>query len=112
MKLVLAKDAKVFPNSAGCTAIEYPLGDRDINVAVIKLSGRYPDKGWAVNEKCKEAAYAVSGSGKLFVGEKVVELNSGDVVLIEAGEKYYWEGNLELVVPCAPAWYPEQHKLI
>jgi hypothetical protein len=36
----------------------------------------------------------------------------GDLVLIEPGEKYFWEGNMDLFIPCSPAWYPEQHKLI
>lgn len=110
MKVIHKNQTKVFKNSQLCTAIEYPLGDRDINGAVIELSGRYPDKGMVVNLKCKELAYVVKGSGKLVVEGKEVALQKGDLALIEPGEKYYWKGNITMFVPCTPAWYPEQHK--
>jgi hypothetical protein len=34
------------------------------------------------------------------------------MILIEPEEKYYWDGNFTLFVPCTPAWYPEQHEEI
>jgi hypothetical protein len=54
MKVVRLNQTKEFKNSDFCTATEYPLGDKDINGAVIELKGRYPDKGQVVNYKCKE----------------------------------------------------------
>mgnify|MGYP003293451694 FL=1 len=36
----------------------------------------------------------------------------GDIVLIDKGEAYYWDAYCTIAMPCAPAWYPEQHKLI
>jgi quercetin dioxygenase-like cupin family protein len=42
-------------------------------------------------------------------GEEI-NLETGDLILIEPGEKYFWEGNLKMFVPCVPAWYLEQHK--
>jgi mannose-6-phosphate isomerase-like protein (cupin superfamily) len=112
MKEAKLERAKEFKNSDSCIALEYPLGDEDINAAVIKLNGRYPETGRAVNTNCKEMGYIVEGTGKLGVEDKTVELKKGDVVLIEAGEKYYWEGNLIMFMPCTPAWTPEQHKLV
>lgn len=110
MKVVYKKQSKEFKNSKVCTAIEYPLGDKDINGAVIELKGRYPDKGRVVNLKCKELAYVMQGAGKVVVEGKGVKLKKGDMVLIEPGERYFWEGNLVMFVPCTPAWYPKQHK--
>jgi mannose-6-phosphate isomerase-like protein (cupin superfamily) len=110
MKIVHKNQTKKFKNSDVCTAVEYPLGDKDINGAVIELEGRYPDKGRVVNLKCKELAYVIKGSGKVLVEGKEVVLNEGDMVLIEPGEKYYWEGKMTMFVPCVPAWYPEQHE--
>ncbi len=110
MKTVHKNQTEKFKNSDSCIAIEYPLKDNDINGAVIELSGRYPDEGRVVNLKCKELAYIIEGSGKLVVEEKEVKLEEGDLVLIEPGEKYFWEGNLKMFIPCTPAWYPEQHK--
>ncbi len=110
MKVAHKDQTEKFKNSDGCTAIEYHLVDKDINGAVIELSGRYPDKGRVMNEKCKEMSYIIEGSGKVVVEGEEVKLEEGDLILIEPGEKYFWEGNLKMFVPCVPAWYPEQHK--
>lgn len=110
MKIVHKNETKEFKNSDQCTAIEYPMQDKDINAAIGKITGRYPDKNRVVNTKCKELAYVTSGSGKVVVEGKEYLLNEGDVVLIEPGERYYWEGNLDVFMPCTPAWYPEQHQ--
>ncbi|MFA5068196.1 MAG: cupin domain-containing protein [Candidatus Izemoplasmatales bacterium] len=112
MKIVKKDQRKEFKNSDCCLAYEYPMDDSDINGAAIKLSGRYPDKGWAVNEICKEMGYIISGSGKLVVEDKEYELTAGDLVLINPGEKFYWQGNMEIFMPCAPAWSPDQYKTV
>lgn len=110
MKIVKKSQTKIFANSEYCTAIEYPLNDKDINGAVIKLRGRYPNKGVVINLKCKELAYVIKGSGKLVVEDEEIQLDAGDLALIEPNEKYFWKGNMILFTPCTPAWYPEQHQ--
>jgi mannose-6-phosphate isomerase-like protein (cupin superfamily) len=110
MKIVRKNQTKKYKNSDVCSAIEFPLGDKDINGAVIKLNGRYPEKDKVVNLKCKELAYIIQGSGKIVFGNTEIKFNEGDLLLIEPGEAYYWVGDCEMFVPCAPAWYPEQHK--
>ena len=110
MKIIKKDQAKVYKNSDVCTAIEYPLGDKDINGAVVESNGRYPDKGRVVNLKCKEMAYIIKGSGKVIVEGQEIEFKEEDLILIEPGEKYRWEGNFIMFVSCAPAWYPKQHK--
>lgn len=113
MKFITKKQSKEFKNSETCIATEYPIDDKDINIAVVKLKDdRYPSNGWAVNEKCKEMAYISKGRVELVTEKESVELEEGDVAFIEAGEKYYWIGDCEMVVPCTPAWYPEQHKIV
>ncbi len=112
MKIAKKNQRKEFKNGESCVAFEYPTTDHDINGTIIKLSGRYPDKGWAVNEICKEMGYVISGSGKLTVENKEYALSEGDLVLINLGEKFFWQGNMEIFMPCAPAWSPEQHKTI
>ena len=110
MKVVYKNQTEKFKNSDNCMATEYPLGDKEINGAVIELTGRYPGNGRVVNLKCKELSYIVSGSGKVVVEDREIKLREGDLILIEPGEKYFWEGNLIMFVPCVPAWFPEQHK--
>lgn len=104
MKLVKKNQTEEFKNNNTCISSNYPLNDKDINVAVIKLNGRYPEKGRVMNTVCKELSYILKGCGKLFLENRVIEVKEGDVVLIEPNEKYYWEGNLTMFVPCTPAW--------
>lgn len=110
MKIIHKNQTEKFKNGDNCTAIEYPMGDKDINGAIVELTGRYPIKGRVVNLGCKELAYIIKGSGKVVIEDKEINLEEGDLVLIEAGEKYFWDGNLTVFLPCAPAWNPEQYK--
>ncbi|OHA01420.1 MAG: hypothetical protein A3H71_00515 [Candidatus Sungbacteria bacterium RIFCSPLOWO2_02_FULL_48_13b] len=110
MKVVHKDQTERFKNSENCIAIEYPLGDKDINGAIVELTGRYPNTGRVVNLKCKELAYVIQGSGRIVVENEEINLKEGDLILIEPGEKYFWDGNLTIFTPCTPAWYPEQHK--
>jgi len=112
MKILKSQQAQEFKNGDTCTAFEYPLEEKSINIAVIKLKGRYPETGQAMNTECKEIAYVTEGSGKVSVEDKTIEVNKGDVVLIEPGEKFYWDGELTMLMPCTPAWTPEQYKHI
>ena len=112
MKVVKKTETNRHQNCDHCAAIEYPLGDKDINLAVIELTGRYPERGMVVNDVCKEIAYVEKGSCTIGFDDQVVELEKGDTIMIEPGRAYYWEGEATLVVPCTPAWYPEQHREI
>lgn len=112
MKIVKKDGVNPFPNSRVCTAFEYPLDDPDMNGSIIELKGRYPEKGWTVNERCKEIAYIFSGMAKLDVDGKEHELEPGDVVLIKPGEKFFWMGNCKMFMVCNPAFNPKQHKIV
>jgi len=110
MQIIHKEQTQEFKNSDVCTAIEYPLHDKDINAAVIKLNGRYPDRGRVVNTECKELGCVVKGSGKVVVEDVEHILNVEDVVLINSGERFYWEGEMTILMSCTPAWHPDQHK--
>lgn len=112
MKIIHKNETNEFKNSDTCIATEYPIGDKDINVSFVEVLGRYPEKGRVTNKKCKEMAYIIDGKGKIVVEGQEIELNEKDLILLEPGEKYYWEGNMRMLVPCAPAWYAEQHKMV
>ena len=106
------KDAEIFEGPTNRT-YEYNVEDNDINYCIVDINGRFPkNKKWAINRKCKEMAHVLNGGGILVVGDKEYHLEKDDVVLIDVNEKYYWEGNFRLGIPCAPAWYPEQHEEI
>ena len=69
MKTVKKEQTKRFENSPTCVALEYPIGDKDINGAVIELNGRYPEMGRVVNTECKEIAYIIEGNGLIVIEE-------------------------------------------
>ena len=107
--MIKKSERKKHANSPKCIAYEYPLGDKNINIAFIEIKGRYPDKGRVTNKVCKELVFVVKGKGKIEVDDKKLLISEGDSVFINANQKYFFDGNLEIVTPCYPAWYPEQH---
>lgn len=89
---------------------EYPIMDNTLHGAVVVFKGRYPEKGRVVNEKCYEIGYVIKGSGKLVIEGNEIEFSEGDQLLIKPGQRYYWDANATMFMPCTPAWFPEQHK--
>lgn len=112
MENVTADQVKIFQNSPGCTVREYETKNKDINIAVVTISGRYPTSGWAMNEKCTMMAFILKGKGSLFIEDRAVGLSENDGALILPGEKYAWEGEMTILLPATPAWYPEQYKVL
>lgn len=114
MKIVRSDQAKAFSNSATCKGLEFPFDDRQLNIAIVTVDGRYPETGYVTNEVCREIGYVLSGTGAVCLRDGSEQpLAKGDAVLLEPGEVYYWRGQeLEMLMPCSPAFYPEQHKEI
>ena len=89
MKIIHKNQTKKFYNSADCIATEYPMEEKNINGAVVEIKGRYPGKGRVMNLECKEMVFVVDGEGKVVVEDNEINLNEGDLILIEPGEKYF-----------------------
>ena len=103
-----------FKNSDLCFGKEFqPVGTDKIDVAKISIRGRFPERGWGYLEESHEMAVITSGSGYIETkdGEKE-ELVAGDVVYIEPTKRFCWGGNMDMIVPCGPAFNPEKHKLV
>ncbi|OGN28164.1 MAG: hypothetical protein A3A33_02305 [Candidatus Yanofskybacteria bacterium RIFCSPLOWO2_01_FULL_49_25] len=112
MKYVSKNQTTVHKNSESCIATEYPLEDADIDFATVELTGRYPDKGRVMNQMSKEVCLILKGSGKVVIEGKETPLNEGDVVMMEPGEKYFWDGAMTIAIACTPPWTIEQHKKV
>lgn len=110
MEYVNHKSAVRHENSPNCIVYEYPMKNSEMNIGVAEIAHRYPDEGFAINHKCSEMGYITKGKGKLVTETKEVNLFVGDVVYIPHGEKYYWEGNMTVVLSATPAWHLEQHE--
>lgn len=112
MRIALKHQATSKNFGSACTVIEYPLNDDMLDIAIATISGRYPDSGFVVNQQCKELAYVQQGAGKIVIDDREIALSVGDTVIIEPGEAYYWEGNIQILLSCRPAWTMAQHQLI
>lgn len=111
--MIIKKNARIRKEiSPKCIAYEYPTVDKDIDVAIIEINGRYPDEGYVINEVVKELVLVAGGRGKIVIDKEEHKLEADDAVLILPKQKYFFDGRLKLIVSCSPAWYPEQHKNI
>lgn len=52
------------------------------------------------------------GGGAIFTENGTVSFEKGGAILIEKGEKYFWDANAEVVMACSSAWTAEQHKFV
>lgn len=114
MKIVKLEQAQELKNSDTSKLLEYSidLEDKDIDFCINTINGRYPEKGYCTNEKCKELCYVLEGKGTINKKEEVIKFNKGDVILIDKEEIYYWNGDCKIIMICTPAWYKEQCKLL
>lgn len=108
MKILFKHQALEKQSSDACVVREHPIDEEMINFATAKITGRYPSHGYACNTKCKEVAYVYEGRGKITINGHEHVINAGDLIMIDPGEKFCWEGNMHLGLSCTPAWTPEQ----
>jgi len=89
MKIVKRSEATIYNNSDQCQANIYSLNEKDIDSCLIKVSGRYPDSGSCYNDICKEICYINEGFGTLGIDDQEYPFETGDVLFIDAKEKYF-----------------------
>ena len=112
MKVIKSNEVFEGSNSEKCKIFGYPFEDKDMDICVSVITGRYPDSGYCKHLVCKELIYVLEGSGKLHFEDKVVDFAAGDAVWVNPNEKYYWETNYcKVTITCSPAWYKEQYEI-
>ena len=113
MKVIKYNDALKGKNSGKCKTLEYSFMDKDIDLGIAIISGRYPDEGYGINLISKELIYVIEGSGTLNFENEKIKFSEGDSILIEPNEKYYYDTEYcKISMSCTPAWQMEQHKLV
>lgn len=96
------------------TIWEFMMKEKAISGAITQITDRYPEKGFAVNNLCKEIAFVVSGSGSIATPDQTRPIGVGDLIFIDKGESFAWEanGSLTLFMTTTPKFDPVQHKII
>ena len=89
MKVIPRNQAREYSNGPHCSGFEFDLGVKDIDGAVVTVTGRYPEVGRAINEECREIAYIVEGSGQIVIEGKSYSIKAEDLVVIDKGERFY-----------------------
>lgn len=113
MKVIKYQNAEKGKNSDKCKTLEYSFMDKDIDLGIATITGRYPDKAYGVNLVSKELIYVLEGSGTLHFENEEIKFSEGDSILIEPNEKYYFDTDYcKISMACTPAWSPDQHKYI
>lgn len=113
MKIVKLHDTEIGQNNDVCKTIEYFFQDKDIDLGIATITGRFPDSGYALNLVSKELVYVLEGSGTIHFENKEISYTKGDAILILPNEKYYYETEYSvLTLSCTPAWSKEQHKIV
>jgi mannose-6-phosphate isomerase-like protein (cupin superfamily) len=112
MNISRKTEAKRIKNGKTMIAYEYPVMNKTIHGAIIELNGRYPEKGRVVNKEVYELGFVIKGSGKIVIEDKEINFQKDDQLLIEPGQRYYWDAKATLFMPCSPNWYPKQHKQV
>jgi len=96
-----------------CIITDYPFDNKNIDLAIAEVSGRYPVSGYCVNEQCDEIIYIYEGEAVLTQKDKnPIKLGVGDGVLLNKGDIYFWKGKCKMVISCSPSWDPAKYKCI
>lgn len=107
------EDGTKFKNSDICFGKEFkPKGTDMIDVAKISIRGKFPAVGYGYLEESHEMAVVVRGQG--YIETKAGDhhdLTEGDVIYVGPMERFRWGGDMDLIIPCGPAFDPTKHKL-
>lgn len=113
MEVIRKIDTELHSNSKVCKTREYSFIDKDIDLAVATIKGRYPEKGYCLNKISKELVYIDEGIGKIIFKDKEITFKKGDSILIDKNEKYYWESdNCKALLISTPAWSIDQYEIV
>ncbi len=94
--------------------MDFPLKTKNSNISEIRLTGRYPEKGCALNKVSEMVVYVLKGKVALTIDKKNSTLEKGSVVLVKKNQKYFWipKSSVTLLIFSTPPWMVEQQKIV
>lgn len=112
MNIIPSSEAKKVQATSTTTIWEFPMDDQAISGAVAEIKERYPEQGYAVNTVSKELAFVISGNGYVITPNAKNPIRTGDLIFLDKGERFAWEGNLTLFLTTTPKFDPKQHRIV
>ena len=94
---------------------KYPSLSKLLELNYMVVNGRHPENKdeYVVEHDCQFIVYVTKGSGKIYAGDEIFNVETGDVVHVPAENKFAAEGKIfEYVTIDTPAWYTEQAEII
>ena len=88
------------------------LNEKNIDLCINTITGRYPEKGYCTNKVCQEICYILEGKGSINKKDEVIDFNAGDVIFVDKNDIYFWNGECKIIMVCTPAWYKGQCELL
>lgn len=79
------------------------------DVASLKVDGRHGQTKTTLSDRFY---YVVAGAGTFEVGGKTFEITCGDLVVVPRDAPYDFEGQMELLMFCSPAFDPSKEVLL
>ncbi len=94
-----------------CTVSELGFSDSQ-DAAIAKISGRYPETGFALNRESDMVIRVSLGIGIIATRESSEQVEAGDVLFIDRQTPYFYEGDFEVLMVSSPPWSPDQYEYI
>jgi len=111
--LIHQKDAQSFTIPGGTQGYLYPPSPQgNQSIAVVETDGRYPKKGYSINDVCTETLYMLEGEFTLTHNDDTIILKTGDVFMILPNNKYSISGKGKACVFISPSWESNQNHII
>ena len=65
-----------------------------------------------VNAKSAFIYYIIEGEGSFFIEDEEFKVKATDVIIVPAGKRFYYLGNMKQVLVTAPAWEESSETII
>lgn len=106
---IVKQSEKIVHKSHGSAQVdEYYMDNKTIDLCIVHINGRSPEKGRIVNTDFSCVCYVLDGQGQI-CGQ---DITKGDAFNILSNEPYWFAGCLSIMMCGTPAWDPKQNKII
>lgn len=93
--------------------LKYPSQTTDFDIGHMSVNGRFPaGDQFEKNKICDFVIYVLEGSGKVYAGEDIFEVEPADVVFVPKQNKYAMEGKFKYLTIDFPAYDPDQSERV